>query len=80
MKNSHRQFLITSVLGILLLLDAPARLLAQPMELSVSPAEQSSPALRYQALADQFRAQPRGRRSDLPEAAASDKRRGLEAD
>lgn len=50
MKNSHRQFLITSVLGSLLLLDAPARLLAQPIELSVSPAEQSSPALRYRLL------------------------------
>lgn len=50
MKNSKRRLLMTSVLWSLLLLNAPARLLAQPIELSVSPAEQPSPALRYRLL------------------------------
>src|SRR5271157_5309744 len=50
MKNRNRRLLMTSVLGSCLLLDARASLLAQPKELSVSPAEQPSPALRYRLL------------------------------
>ncbi len=50
MKNRNRRLLMTSVLGSCLLLNARASLLAQPKELSVSPAEQPSPALRYRLL------------------------------
>jgi hypothetical protein len=50
MQNHYRRLLMTAALGSCLLLSARARLRAQPIELSVSPAEQPAPALRYRLL------------------------------
>src|SRR5208337_4011851 len=50
MKNRNRRRLMTAVRSSLLLVMAPAMLLAQPKELSLSPAEQPTPALRYRLL------------------------------
>ena len=50
MQNHYRRLLMTAVRSSLLLVMAPAMLLAQPKELSLSPAEQPSPALHYRLL------------------------------
>ncbi len=50
MRNASERFLMTSLFWSLLLLSAPGKLLAQPKELPVSPAEQPAPALRYRLL------------------------------